>query len=1010
MRRWGEGDATMRGRSGSGGVAALFLLVAIASLLSVPVPVRGAPGVDYVLIADGPNGTGSWVASRDYLFGESEAFWAAGYNTTTGFVADIPAYWFFNSPTNRSGGVFWLNTSYGPTVRVHAAGYGVDALRVYAYGGTNQTPVQNVTGPLSVSVDNVDSVIVRSDRGGTGTWVGPTTYEVGDYDTFYAAAYNDTQGFLGDIFSNWTSSNANVGQVYPAYPNPGGQCDGTTGAVCYPSVRFHALAIGYTYVTAEPIGMMLSNTTGRLTVSAIGIDYLQIRDAPNGGGTVLGARTYYPREQDTFYAASYNATLGYRGDVVGDWTSNDSAVCELKGYYPNVAHGSSVQLLLNAVGVCTVTVTATTVSGSRSNTTGDLTVLQRTTVTVDDSGGADFLKIQDAVDFAQAGYTVFIYAGTYPENVVVGKELEIVGESRTGVLVDGGGADGMTIAADRVVLHDLTILNARYGVFQDRTNNTRVYDTTIKDYDVGLFNEHTLNAWVAYNVITHGHIGVLTNVSYDDAIRWNEISYNDVYGAKSFNTRLRNCFNWNSFHHNAIAYFHDPTSEYPPMEFDGNNLTDNDIGVKVENASSVTLTNNTFTGGSVGVQLLNSSSVVDSNSFAGVAVGIECRASGSNLTRNTISSIDAGIVCDGGAPRIEGNDVLVASGEALVLSNLNGAVVAGNDLHGGTLRVTNSRLAFLAPVNSVVLLEDTVVDRLVLDAASRVEVRWTVRVRAVDGAGVALPGHEVVVRDANDAVAFLGVTGADGSVAGIVLHVETLRIGGTESQNPFTFSVTGLAGSGSRTTTVAGSVEIVVPVFVASLPPPAPRGPDLVPVVLVTLAMATSASLAAAFAVERSRVAFLSLFVPLYTRLSRDKVLESYSRGRVYQYVALNPGAHFNAIRADLGMNNGALVYHIEVLEREGLLRSRADGMYRRFYTMEAQPPPLLENGTSEVQLRVLKAIEEMPGITQKELARVLGLRQSTLAYQVDRLAAMGYVAGEKRGRRVHYSAKKGGD
>ncbi|HTD81580.1 MAG TPA: right-handed parallel beta-helix repeat-containing protein, partial [Thermoplasmata archaeon] len=692
------------------------------------------------------------------------------------------------------------------------------------------------------------------------------------------------------------------------------------------------------------------------------------------------------------------------------WTSNDSAVCEVKGYYQGTAHGSSVQLLLKAVGVCSVTVTAATVSGTRTNTTGDLTVLLRTTVTVDDSGGADFLTIQEGVDFAQAGYTVFIYAGTYPENVVVGKELEIVGESRAGVLVNGGGSDGMTITADRVVLHTLTILNARRGVFQDRTNNTRVYDTTIKDYDVGLFNEHTLNAWVAYNLITHGHIGVLTNVSYDDAIRWNEISFNDKYGAKSFNTRLRNCFNWNSLHDNAIGYFHDPTSDYPPMEFDGNLLTDNGIGVKVENASSVTLTNNTFTGGSLGVQLLNSSSVVDSNTFTGLVVGIQCRASNSNLTNNAIDATTTGIACDGGAPRIEGNDILVASGEAILLSNLDGAIVAGNDLHGGTLRVSNSRLARLAPVNSVVLLEDTIVDALLLDATSRVEVRWTVRVRAVNEAGAPLPDHDVVVRDATGGMAFHGVTGTDGSAAGIVLHTETLRIGVTESWNPFTVTVTGSAGSGSRTTSVAGSSEIVVAVLIAPTPPPSPRGPDLLQVIVLSVAIAASASLAGAFAIERSRYSLLSLFLPLYSRLSKDKVLENYNRGRVYQYVELNPGAHFNAILAGLRMNNGALVYHLEVLQKEGLVTSRQDGMYRRFYPRDVQPPPILENGTSEVQLRVLKAVQEMPGITQKELARILGLRQSTLAYQVDRLTAMGYVAGAKRGRKVHYSAKKGGN
>jgi predicted transcriptional regulator len=282
------------------------------------------------------------------------------------------------------------------------------------------------------------------------------------------------------------------------------------------------------------------------------------------------------------------------------------------------------------------------------------------------------------------------------------------------------------------------------------------------------------------------------------------------------------------------------------------------------------------------------------------------------------------------------------------------------------------------------------VERLTLDAASRLEVRWTVRVRAVDPGGAGLGGATVTVQDANGRFVFVGLTGPDGFTTPILLTTEIRGGGFTDTRNPFTFEVSARGARASLTTMVTRQMDVVVAVPV---PNPLPM------IAIVSAAMALSASLGAAFAVERSRFALLSLLVPLYTRLSKDKVLESYSRGRVYQYVALNPGAHFNAIRADLDMNNGALVYHLEVLEREGLLRSRADGMYRRFYTMEAQPPPLLENGTSEVQLRVLKAIEEMPGITQKELSRVLGLRQSTLAYQVERLTAMGYVAGEKQGR-----------
>ena len=98
-------------------------------------------------------------------------------------------------------------------------------------------------------------------------------------------------------------------------------------------------------------------------------------------------------------------------------------------------------------------------------------------------------------------------------------------------------------------------------------------------------------------------------------------------------------------------------------------------------------------------------------------------------------------------------------------------------------------------------------------------------------------------------------------------------------------------------------------------------------------------------------------------------------------------------------------IYH---LQREGLVTSRQEGMYRRFYPADMQPPPILENGTTESQLRVLKAIQEMPGITQKELSKFLGLKQSTLSYQIDRLTAMGYITSEKQGRKVHYTAKHG--
>ncbi|HLE46099.1 MAG TPA: NosD domain-containing protein, partial [Thermoplasmata archaeon] len=626
--------------------------------------------------------------------------------------------------------------------------------------------------------------------------------------------------------------------------------------------------------------------------------------------------------------------------------------------------------------------------------------------TVDDSGGADFTKIQDAVDFASDGFMVFVYAGTYAENVVVRKQLEITGEEKqdastqTVVLDGGGGPVALFLGADRVVVHNLTIRNAEAGVYNDRTNNTRLYDSVVRDYGVGVYENRTLNGWVAHNLITVGRIGVAADHAYDDAIRWNEISYNTQFGGKGYNAHLRNCFNWNSLHHNKIGYFYDPTTDLPPMEFDGNVIADNEVGVKVEDSSAIRITNNTITGGSEGVQLLNSSSEVASNAVSGVAIGVRFRASSSNLTGNTIVASGIGIVGEGGAPRIEGNDLLVASGVAMVLSNLDGAIVRGNDAHGGTIRIVNSHLAVLAPVDSQVILQDSTYDAIVLDATSRVEVRHTVRARAVAPDGTAVAGASVEVRDAANLVVFAGSTDGAGYAPGASLVTEILTAVGTESRNPFTFAVSAPGGSGSLTLIVSGPMEVVVTVRPAV---------GLAVVAALAVATAVAAALSGVFAVERSRYALLALFLPLYSRLSRDKVLESYTRGRVFEYIELNPGAHFNGILAALGLNNGSLVYHIEVLQREGLVTSRQEGMYRRFYPRGTELPPLLENGTTEAQQRVLKAIEEMPGITQKELARFLGLRQSTLAYQIERLSAMGYIEGVRVGRHVAYRARPKG-
>ncbi len=82
---------------------------------------------------------------------------------------------------------------------------------------------------------------------------------------------------------------------------------------------------------------------------------------------------------------------------------------------------------------------------------------------VDDSGGANFTNIQDAVDNATAGDTIIVRDGTYTENVVVGKELTIRSENgyaKTLVRAARSSKHVFTVTADNVTIQGFTVTGA----------------------------------------------------------------------------------------------------------------------------------------------------------------------------------------------------------------------------------------------------------------------------------------------------------------------------------------------------------------------------------------------------------------------------------------------------------------------------------------------------------------------------------------------------------------------
>lgn len=149
------------------------------------------------------------------------------------------------------------------------------------------------------------------------------------------------------------------------------------------------------------------------------------------------------------------------------------------------------------------------------------------------------------------------------------------------------------------------------------------------------------------------------------------------------------------------------------------------------------------------------------------------------------------------------------------------------------------------------------------------------------------------------------------------------------------------------------------------------------------------------------------LFVPLYSKIHKDKVLDHFARGRLYEYIKIHPGVTFSALKSELEMGNGTLTYHLTTLEREELIKSTKDGRHRCFYlTGTKVPAPGIKDDILEmldgVDRKIYELIQGEPGITQVEVFRSLeeyNLAQRTVSNHIKMMERRGLIELKRDGK-----------
>jgi len=188
------------------------------------------------------------------------------------------------------------------------------------------------------------------------------------------------------------------------------------------------------------------------------------------------------------------------------------------------------------------------------------------TLYVGGSGEGNYTKIQDAIDDASDGDTIFVYPDTYYENIVIDKSINLVGKDRYTTVIDGnkqglviyiksdfvtiscftiqnsgdnkGGDAGVKLESDFIDISFCDICHNENGIYAHLSNNNNITkcDLYENDYCGILFQHCSRNNISNCNVYANNFHGI-------------------YFSAYCYRNRILNCCVYNHIHNAGIFLY-----------------------------------------------------------------------------------------------------------------------------------------------------------------------------------------------------------------------------------------------------------------------------------------------------------------------------------------------------------------------------------------------------------------------------------------------------------------------
>ena len=256
------------------------------------------------------------------------------------------------------------------------------------------------------------------------------------------------------------------------------------------------------------------------------------------------------------------------------------------------------------------------------------------------SGPGNYTRIQDAIDNASDGDTVFVYNGTYYERIVIKTSINLIGEDKYVTIIDGRGESIISVGAEMVNISGFSIRNSSQTLESDNgiyisygSNHTTIYNNIFSENGFGVECLSKNNTFDKNYFISNG-FGLALGGENNSVI--NNIFINDGVYLQPSSKIPNNFFNNNTVNGKPLIYLEDKSD-----------TKINEAGqIILISCEEITIKNISLSNTNLGIELINTNNcTINDNNLRNCILGIVLSAYSerNSLFNNNIEGCGAGI-------------------------------------------------------------------------------------------------------------------------------------------------------------------------------------------------------------------------------------------------------------------------------------------------------------------------------------------------------------------------------